>query len=345
MNNTFPILNQFNIDPESVRCERIGSGYINQTYKISGKNSFILQRINIAVFKRPEYIAHNIRTASAYLKKNYPAYPFLTSRPSVDGLDMVYDEEGFPWRLFPYIEDTITVDKVDTPEQAYEAARGFALLSGNLSGVDAKMFNQTIERFHDLSLRYQQFEHALQQTTEERKINASDVISNCHSFNWLVKAYQHHIESGVLQCRIFHNDTKINNILFDEKSGKAVCVIDLDTLMPGYFIYDAGDMIRTYVSPVTEEESDLNNIVFRTEMYEALKQGYLEEMGTYLSKEERVLFPFSGMMMTYIMALRMAADYLNGNIYYQVTHEEQNLVRARNQLHWLSIQEKEFRIH
>jgi Ser/Thr protein kinase RdoA (MazF antagonist) len=160
----------------------------------------------------------------------------------------------------------------------------------------------------------------------------------------LVKAYQQHIQSGVLQCRIFHNDTKINNILFNKHSGKAVCVIDLDTLMPGYFIYDAGDMIRTYVAPVTEEEQDVERIIFRKEVYDALKQGYLEEMGTYLSKQAQSLFPFSGMMMTYIMALRMAADYLNGNIYYQITYEEQNLVRARNQLYWLNIQQKEFNL-
>jgi Ser/Thr protein kinase RdoA (MazF antagonist) len=140
------------------------------------------------------------------------------------------------------------------------------------------------------------------------------------------------IESGSLKPRITHNDTKINNVLFDSTTQKAVCAIDLDTLMPGYFIYDLGDMIRTFVSPVDEEEKDISKIFVRKNIYDSLIQGYLSQMNDTLTSEENKAIPFSGLMMTYIMALRMLTDFLNGDVYYQIRYEGQNLVRATNQL-------------
>lgn len=336
------IITSFGIDPDNFRIERIGSGYINQTYKLVGVDSFILQRVNNYVFKQPELIANNLRIASDYLSKNHPDYRFLSGIKTTSGNEMVYDTEGFPWRLFPYIQNTMTVDSVETTHEAFEASRGFAQLTAKLSGCDASLFKPTIGRFHDLAWRFEQFETALENTTEARKNESHDAIALCKRFSHLATEFNSLVQNGGIQLRITHNDTKINNILFDKATQKAVCVIDLDTLMPGYFIYDLGDMVRTFVSPVSEEEKDLTKIVVREDVYQALLEGYLSQMKDSLNDVEKTRIPFAGMMMTYIMALRMLTDFLNGNIYYQITYPEQNLVRARNQLQLLTLLESYF---
>ncbi len=330
------ILKAFGLEPTEYQCDRITSGHINFTYKLTGAKSFILQRINRNVFKQPEVVANNIRLAADYLSKNYPDYLFTSGVPSLTKEEMAYDEEGFPWRLFPYISNTFTVDKVDTEQEALSAATGFGQLTAHLWDIDVSQFHETIPRFHDLALRYDQFKTALESTTEERRQNAQWAIDQCIAQHHLVDHYNNLISSGELTLRVMHNDTKINNILFDRTSRQAVCVIDLDTLMPGYFIYDLGDMIRTFVSPVSEEEKDFTKVVFRAPIYKALIDGYFTSMGNHLSDEQKSLAPFAGYMMTYIMALRFLADYLNGDVYYQTHYAGQNLIRAQNQLHLLN---------
>jgi Ser/Thr protein kinase RdoA (MazF antagonist) len=331
------IIRSFDLDPIAFAVEKINTGYINATYKLTGTPSFILQRINKNVFVRPEDIAANLRLASDYLKKYYPDYLFLTNVRSKDGKEMVYDSEGFPWRLFPYINNSITIDKVETKAQAYSASSGFARLTKYLEGIDVSRFKPSINNFHDLSLRYEQFETALQNTSHDKREEAKDVIDACLDYKYLVEQYEALIQEGGMRMRIMHNDTKISNILFNAITHQAICVIDLDTLMPGYFIYDVGDMIRTFVSPVSEEERDLNKIVFREDIYRAVIEGYQSQMAEKLSSTEQSLFHFGGMMMTYIMTLRILSDFLNGNIYYQITYADQNLVRARNQLRLLQV--------
>ena len=331
------IIQCFGLEPQSFSVHQIGSGHIHLTYKLIGTRSYILQRVNKDVFKAPEVIASNLRLASDYLKINFPAYAFLTAIPSVNHLEMVYDEEGFPWRLFRYRENTITVDKVDSATEAYTAASEFAKLTCYLDKIDVSGFKETIIQFHDLALRYQQFEKALPQATPERKQLGEECIRQSLGFHELVTEYNGLIQSGSLRLRITHNDTKINNILFDAGSRKAVCVIDLDTLMPGYFIYDLGDMVRTFVSPASEEEKDFSKIIFRREIFEALTSGYLSQMEPVMSAAEMSAIPFAGKMMTYIMALRFLTDYLNGDTYYHTTYPGQNLVRAGNQLTLLQI--------
>ena len=331
------ILKDFGLGIDQFRVEPINAGYINQTYKLTGTKSYILQRLNRNIFKKPETVANNIRAAAEYIKQNHPDYLFLSGIKTTSGKEMSYDAEGFPWRLFPYIANTITVNKVETETEAYNAASGFARLTRMLEGIDASLFEPTIDRFHDLSLRYQQLESALANAADDRKEEAADAIAACERYIYLVKRYDQLIVSGDLKLRIMHNDTKINNILFDATTRKDVVVIDLDTLMPGYFIYDLGDMIRTFVSPVDEEEKDLSKIKVRKNIYEALVKGYLSEMDAILSDKEKSSIEFSGQMMTYIMALRMLADFLNGDIYYQTTYPKQNLIRARNQLRLLDL--------
>jgi Ser/Thr protein kinase RdoA (MazF antagonist) len=326
------IISNYGLAALDFKVERLGSGHIHYTFKLTGKKSYILQQVNKNVFKEPEIIATNLRVAADYLRQKFPDFLFLSAIKTVAGKDMVYDHEGFPWRLFPYFENTYTIDKVSNENEAASAAAEFARLAKYLKDIDTKLFKPTIPKFHDLSWRYEQLETALKNVTKERMTQAADAVDKAKAFSYLVTQYEDLIKSGSLKPRITHNDTKINNILFDATTGKAVCAIDLDTLMPGYFIYDLGDMIRTCVSPVDEEEKDVTKVFVRKNIYDALVKGYLSVMKDNLSEEEINAIPFSGMMMTYIMAIRMLADFLNGDIYYHISYPGQNLVRASNQL-------------
>lgn len=331
------ILSRYNLEVADFTVDRIGSGHIHATYKLTGSRSYVLQRVNKNVFKQPELIASNLRLAADYLRKNSPDYLFPTVILSSTGKGMEYDDEGFPWRLFPYIDNTQTIDSVSSAFQAREAASAFARLSRLLDKADVSAFHPTIPRFHDLGLRKSQFEEALSGADNRVVAAAEAAIEVTRRFFPLVDEYDALIRSGSLRERIVHNDTKINNVLFDRTTGKTVAVIDLDTLMPGYFIYDLGDMVRTFVCPVSEEERDVARIVFREEIYRALVEGYLSEMSQVMTPEELKAIPFAGKMMTYIMGLRFLADYLRGNTYYHITYPEQNLVRARNQLRLLEV--------
>jgi Ser/Thr protein kinase RdoA (MazF antagonist) len=330
-------IRSFGLDPSKFKITKIPSGYIHATYKLTGTPSYILQRVNKDVFKKPQLISDNLQVAAEYLQLHHPDYLFLSSLSTVKGGGLYTDAEGYPWRLFAFIENSMTIDKVENEKEAFQASAAFARLTRTLEGVDVGKFHPTIGRFHDLAWRYEQFENALQTAQPDRRASAADSIDACQRNKYLVDRYNELIASGRLRLRVTHNDTKINNILLDADSRVPICVIDLDTLMPGYFIYDVGDMIRTFVCPVTEEERDLSKIVFRKAIYEAVKSGYLSEMGAALNDSEVSLFQFAGQMMTYIMALRMLTDYLNGNIYYQITYPEQNMVRARNQLRLLEV--------
>lgn len=335
--NIQQVLNGFGLAFANDQIKPLGNGHINQTYLLDGPVKFVLQRINTKVFTKPEVIASNLKHAAQHLAKHFPEYLFLNATKTKAGEDMMFDEAGYPWRLFPFISNTITLESVSTPAEAYEAARGFAALAKKLDGVAMEKFKPTIERFQDLTWRYQQLQDALANTNDQRKNEAAQAIDQALSFSFLVDEYVDLIQSGKLKARVVHNDTKINNILFDSRSNKAVAVIDLDTLMPGYFIYDLGDMVRTFVSPVSEEENDLTKVAFRFPFYQKLLEGYLSEMGDCLTDAEKDAIPFAGMMMTYIMAIRFLADYLNGDIYYHTEYPGQNLVRASNQLRLLTL--------
>ncbi|MBX2915211.1 MAG: aminoglycoside phosphotransferase family protein [Cyclobacteriaceae bacterium] len=330
------VTNSFSIS-EKATVSPIGSGHIHQTFLVEDGHKFVLQRINKNVFTKPEVIARNNRLAADYLAVHHPHYLFLTALRAKQGHELVYAEDGFPWRAYPLIENTLTIDFVTSAEQAFEAAKGFGLLTRNLQGIDSSTFEPTLDRFHDLHWRYEQFEMELAYASPSVINQAQEEIKLAKQFQPLVQEYNNLIRSGALTPRITHNDTKINNILFDKLTGKAACVIDLDTLMPGYFIYDLGDLVRTCVSPVSEEEQDITRIGFRKEIYDALQEGYLSQMKDNMSDGELAAAPFAGKMMTYIMALRFLADFLRGNTYYTIHYAEQNLVRARNQLQLLRL--------
>ncbi len=335
------VLVAFGIDPDLAEATTINAGHINKTYKIDTQGpSYILQRINNNVFKDPEVIASNLEHTRRHLSERHPDYLFISPLPSTYGKTMVYDDGELPWRLYPFIEDTMTVNAVQNVQQAREAASAFGRFGRLMKGCNLSKFQPTIPRFHDLALRYQQFEEALATASSAAREEAKEEIQLVSSRRKYVEQYSSMIASDTLVPGIFHNDTKINNVLFHRSTNKAVAVIDLDTVMEGYFIYDLGDLVRTLVSPVSEEERDLDKITVRQDFYTAVVDGYLSEFGSSLSLTEKALVPFAGIMMTYIMALRFLADYLRGNTYYHISYPDQNLVRAKNQLRLVSLLEK-----
>lgn len=327
-----PILAAFGIGEENCRIIPFGSGLINHTWRIEcDQKAYILQRINHHIFTRPAAIAANLDTIGRYLAHHSPDYLFVCPITTADGSATLVEDEaqGF-FRLFPFVTGSHTIDVVKTTQQAYEAAAQFGKFSRLLAHLDVQHLQITLPDFHNLDLRYRQFEQAIAQATEPRKSQAASLTGYLLQQRSIVDTYRNIVADPAFPVRVIHHDTKISNILFDDND-KGLCVIDLDTVMPGYFISDVGDMIRTYVSPVSEEETDLSKIVIREAYFEAIAAGYNSEMGEVLTDAERSYFIYAGKFMIYMQALRFLTDYLNNDIYYGQKYEGHNLARAENQ--------------
>ena len=325
------ILFQFGVDEGNFIVRPFGNGLINTTWIIEGKTGrekYILQKINDQVFKHPQDIAFNIRLIDDYLKKYFPKYLFVSPCLTAAGSDFVKSNARY-YRMFPFITNSHTVDIVQKPQQAYEAAKQFARFTKFLSGLKASDLKITLPDFHNLSLRYHQFEMALKTGNPERIELAKDIITSIKQNKRIVAEYE--IYKANLKIRCTHHDTKISNVLFGH-SDKGLCVIDLDTVMPGYFISDVGDMMRTYLCPVNEEEKDFSKIRVRREFYDAIVSGYLAEMGEELTELEKKYFYFAGEFMIYMQAIRFLTDHLNNDIYYGAKYKGHNFVRAANQI-------------
>ena len=326
------ILAAYGLTGKQTKVEAFGKGLINHTWKLTTHNdAYILQRINDAVFKQPADIAYNIKLISDYLGALFPDYYFVAPVASVDGSEMVFvDGHGY-FRLFPYVKGSHTIDVVETPEQAYEAASQFGRFTRLLTSIDAKKLKITIPDFHNLSLRYQQFQDAMKNGDSAMMSESQELIKKILSRANLVKRFEEIKADPSFHLRVTHHDTKISNILFDDH-GKGMAVIDLDTVMPGFFVSDVGDMMRTYLSPVSEEESELGKIVIRDDFYNAIVAGYQDEMKDELSEAEKKSFFYAGQFMIYMQALRFLTDYLSNDVYYGAKYPGHNLRRAENQL-------------
>jgi Ser/Thr protein kinase RdoA (MazF antagonist) len=329
------VLSAYGFREQETSVTPFGTGLINHTWKVDsiGK-TYILQRINETVFKSPGDITYNIRLLTDYLHGHYPDYLFAGPLPSISGDDMVFIKgEGY-FRLFPFIEGSHTIDVAQNPDQAYEAALQFGRFTKLLSGIDSRKLKITIPGFHDLSWRYQQFSDALNNGNAARIKESKDLIEIISENSPIVRTYEAVKADPAFRLRVTHHDTKISNVLFDLHD-KGLCVIDLDTVMPGYFISDVGDMMRTYLSPANEEETDFNAIEVREDFYKAIVQGYMDEMKDELTATEKTYFFYAGRFMIYMQALRFLTDYLNNDVYYGKKYPEHNRVRAGNQVRLL----------
>jgi Ser/Thr protein kinase RdoA (MazF antagonist) len=325
------VLTDFGFRPGNCTVQAFGSGLIHHTWLLrAGEGEYILQQVNDKVFRQPDDIAHNIRITGNYLAHEHPEAIFPIPMLTLDGKE--YSRANGGWfRISPFIKGTHTVDTCTSPEQAFEAARQFGRFTAMLKGLRMDMLRHTIPGFHDLSLRFRQFGEALQQGNPERMEEARDGIQFLTRHRDIADRFDRMRHDPAFVLRVTHHDTKISNVLLDGLE-KGVCVIDLDTVMPGYFFSDLGDMMRTYLSPASEEEKDFSLVTVRTDHFEAIMEGYMAPMRELMTAEERANTFYAGEFMIYMQALRFITDHLNDDRYYGAVYPGHNLVRGLNQV-------------
>jgi hypothetical protein len=325
------VMLDFGLRPGNCTVRPFGSGLIHRTWLLkAGENDHILQQVNDQVFRQPEDVAHNIRVAGNYLAHHHPEAIFPLPLRTLDGKE--YSRAGGGWyRLAPFIAGTHTVDICTSPAQAFEASRQFGKFTADLNGLRMDMLRHTIPGFHDLSLRYRQFEEALREGNADRMEEAGEGIRFLLAHKNIADDFERKRQDPAFVQRVTHHDTKISNVLLDAQD-KGVCVIDLDTVMPGYFFSDLGDMMRTYLSPVSEEEKDLSKVQVREDYFESIVEGYLSPMRDLMTEAERSSIFYSGEFMIYMQALRFLTDHLNNDRYYGAAYPGHNLVRGMNQV-------------
>lgn len=325
------ILSLYGLDPQKTTVQQFGDGLINHTWKVgTAEKNYILQKVNSDVFKQPDAIDQNLSMLRDYLSKENPDYLFVSPTLTKNGETLIHIGMGY-YRLFPFIEGSVSLNTLKKKEEAYEAAKQFGKFSKILNGFNVESLRMTIPNFHNLILRSEQFQTACNAATAERLEKAKDSINFINHHQDLVSTYQDILTNPAIPLRVIHHDTKISNILFDHQ-GKGCCVIDLDTVMPGYFISDVGDMMRTYLSAVSEEETDFSKISIRKEFFKAIYDGYMGEMKDVLSEAEKPYFIYAGKFIIYMQAIRFLADYLQNDVYYGSKYEGHNLNRANNQI-------------
>lgn len=325
------ILSLYGLNPETTSIQSFGDGLINHTWMVvAGNKRYILQKVNSDVFKKPSDIDENLSMLKEYLKATHPAYLFVSPINTVGGVSLISNESGY-FRLFPFIEGSMSLNTLTRVDEAYQAARQFGMFSKILADFDAEQLNITIPNFHNLLLRYNQFNEACRQASAERLEKAADCINFINNHQEIVNTYREILNNADIPLRVIHHDTKISNILFDADN-KGLCVIDLDTVMPGYFISDVGDMMRTYLSEAGEEDTDFSKISIRKDFFKAIYEGYMSEMEEVLTVAERKYFTYSGKFIIYMQAIRFLTDYLQNDIYYGAKYQDHNINRAKNQI-------------
>lgn len=310
-----------------------GTGHINDTYRLEvmvadKPQTWLLQRLNHHIFRQPEAVMQNIHLVAEHLATQPYSMKILAPRLTRNGHWLHHDDEGNYWRVFPFFENTMTYERVESPAQAHEAARAFGAFANALNSLDAQRLQCTIPGFHDGEKRLADFHVAIENAIPERLAEARWEVDEILRNQLIFKQ----VANLGLPLRAIHHDTKINNLLFDEKSEKAVCVIDLDTVMPGIVLSDFGDLVRTATCLADEDEADLSKIQFRKPIYDALSEGFLSEMGSLLNDEERKALRLAGPWLTLMQVIRFIGDYLVGDVYYKIKYPKHNLVRGRNQL-------------
>ncbi len=327
----------FCIEGEFVGAGTCGSGHINDTYCLvtrRGRSEMrhILQRINHEVFKNPAALMDNVQRVTAHLADKMAGVTDSHRRalklvPARDGKPFLCDVHGNYWRAYAFIENARTFDAVESPHQAFEAARAFGQFQELLADLPAPRLHDTIPDFHHTPKRFAALEKAIEKDIANRagrvKVEIEFALRHKNICSVLLDAK--------LPERVTHNDTKFNNVMLDDATGEGVCVIDLDTVMPGLALYDFGDMIRTTTSPAEEDERDLSKVVMQFPMFEALVRGYLSSASGFLTEAERRLLAFSGKLITFEVGIRFLADFLSGDTYFKVHRNGHNLDRCRTQ--------------
>ncbi|MFD2255422.1 phosphotransferase enzyme family protein [Luteolibacter algae] len=311
--------------------EEIPTGLINATHLLTcaGGERFILQAINPFVFKQPGQVMENIRLVTSHLsgKQGDPGTQ-LSLIPTKDGRDWLTTSDGALWRCYPFLENTESYMKINSPELAFRAAAAFGKFQADLVDLDASRLHETIPAFHHTPTYLAKLIKVAKEDPANRltaaRAELDKILAN--------ESLAHRLTDADLPLRVTHNDTKISNILFPINPGLAPVVIDLDTVMPGLALFDFGDLVRSAAASADEDESDSDKIFLDPALNEALTAGYLSTASSFLTDKEKELLPDSVKVITLELACRFLADYLAGDIYFKTTYPDHNLIRARNQL-------------
>jgi Ser/Thr protein kinase RdoA (MazF antagonist) len=314
------------------RVQPIGNGHINDTFVIEndiGQN-WILQRINHQIFTQPHAIQQNFDRVSQHLNEQEFAFPILTVIPTRDNQSLC-EVNGRTWRIMPEIANVYTVTQVTHPEQAYSAARVVGSFDDALKALPVDAIHTTIEGFHDLSLRLRQFNDALTKNINNRRQNCLAEIDCVVQYAHLADWQQKMTKEFNIPRRITHNDTKISNILLTKNSNQAKALIDWDTIMPGYWLFDYGDMVRSFTPLNNEDGKSSQAPELRFDILQATTEGYLSACGDHLSLFEKENLLKGAQIIIFMLGVRFLSDYLNGDVYFKTEHEDHNLARCKNQ--------------
>ena len=333
--------------------EPYGNGHINDTYLVTAEDGgalvrYILQRVNTNVFKKADVLMNNFAAVTEHLKSKVAALGGDVAReclslvPTKSGELYLVTEDGDYWRLLHYIEKNVCYDKVERPEQFYESAVAFGNFQRLLSDFPIDKIEETITNFHNTEDRFNNLLLAVEADAVGRLDSCRSEVEFAMERRDFCTIFERAYAEGRLPKRVTHNDTKLNNILFDLETGRPICVIDLDTVMPGYAVNDFGDSIRFGANTAAEDERDLSKVLFDMELYELYVKGFIEGAAGSLTDAEIEFLPYAAKMMTLECGMRFLTDHLSGDTYFKIHRENHNLDRARNQFKLVSEMEKHF---
>lgn len=316
-----------------------GNGHINSTFIAKrGEDDYVLQLINTNVFKNPVDMLSNIRKVTKHIKKKITEEGGDTEREVInllkttDGSYVYCAPTGEAYRAYRFIDDSITIEGNATPEEFYQAGFGFGRFQRYLADFPVTELVETIENFHNTPLRVEKLKQTIKEDKFDRVKTCNDIIEYVLKYEKDADLVTKGIGNGEIPLRVTHNDTKLNNILFDEKTKEALCVIDLDTVMPGSMLYDFGDAIRYGASTAAEDEVDLDKVSVNLELFESFARGFVSQLKDSITPKEAELMAFSAKLMTYELVVRFLDDYLSGDCYFKTSYPGHNMIRARNQM-------------
>lgn len=336
-------MNSFQFEGKPLEAVSYGSGHINDTFLVTSELSdgsekkYILQRMNREIFTKPEELMENVMNVTSFLRKKIIANGGNPERETLnviltkDGKPYFVDSIGEYWRAYIFIEDSISYDAVEKPEDFYESAVAFGNFQSLLADYPAETLHETIEGFHDTKKRFSTFKKAVEDDIMGRAASVKEEIDFVLTREDVACALGDMLAAGELPLRVTHNDTKLNNIMMDPETGKGICVIDLDTVMPGLAVNDFGDSIRFGASTGAEDEQDLSKISCDMELFELYAKGFLEGCKGSLTEKEREMMPMGAKVMTFECGMRFLTDYLQGDTYFKIHREGHNLDRCRTQ--------------
>ena len=344
MNELREALSNFKFDGEFISVKEFGSGHINKTYiakynKDGVEQKYVVQKVNNGVFKNVDELMDNVFAVTSYLRKkiresggdeNRETLHFIST---VDGGKYYRCTDGSFYRAYVFVKDSRSFDFAETPDLFKSSGIAFGRFQKMLGDFDADSLYETIENFHDTGWRYEnEFIPSLEMDVENRAKNCRDVIDFIQARKDKMNTLTDLIREGKIPLRVTHNDTKLNNVMFDEKTLECVCVIDLDTVMPGLALYDFGDAIRFGANTAADDEKDLSKVEINLEYFKAFAEGFLSECGDTLNQCEKDHLAFSAWLLTVELVMRFLTDYLAGDVYFKTNYSEHNLDRARNQM-------------